>query len=601
VFRLKELAEYVALVAERDGQETERVVDMAISLRVCDVDSDGTERHDTDEELIEVGGRWDRAAHKFVEGQTETIVILRVPRGSDQEAPARYLAAWFALFRVKPRGPHWDRAAAAGFRRVYTTMLWGGRRSGKSHLAIVALAMMAVMVPDSICWAISPTIERTDELLRALRNSLGRGWFHISKSRSDKTYSFELVNGSVIRCMSGYNPDALRQGRADLTLYNEAQHMTREGWEELRGNLIDRGGMVIIACNPPKGSRGRWLTDVREKAIAAGAAWPSPIAIGGGEPVHYAVQFFGFTLKGNPFVDQEAGKAMAAEYTSKRDYERDLEGKPVPPETQVLHSWSDVESVLARVPETWIDVTRDATARELGRPADYVVGMDFQADPHMPASVIKFFHDPERPLPKVVKEGEKPEPDLIAVVVDEVVVDKADEEMLVDALEGQRPELVEGRWTREGRVEGEGYDPDACGVVMDATGFTQAGDHKAGRTSESTLKRRGWRWLNYPVRGKKSNPLVEERAKVANVVLLNGANRRRLYVLAHCIRTCRAMRDWERMKSGDIIGAPKRTGEDCHICDGVTYPIYRFYARPAPKKKPVTYERIQVFAQRGDL
>jgi hypothetical protein len=596
--RLAELAEYIAIRAEREGEETARVVDLAISLRLCDVEvADGEPQwvKGTDEELIEVGGRWNKEAQRWEEGTTESVVVIRLPRGSDQEAPARYLARWFALYKRGRKGPHWDRAAELErFRRVFTLMLWGGRRSGKSHLAIVALAMMAVMVPASICWAISPTNERTDELLRGLRTVLGRGWFRQTKSRADKTITFDLINGSVIRCMSGYNPDALRQGRCDLSLYNEAQHMTRQGWEELRGNLIDRGGLCIIACNPPRGERGRWLEDVREQAIAADAAWPAPILVGGRHKF-YQVAFHNFTFEKNPWVDADAAKALAAEVESESDYLRDILGQVVQSEYAVLGGWSDVESVLREIPADWVDVTREVTARELGRAADYVVGMDFQADPHMPAAVIKLYRDPKFPA------GLKHPEDLIAVVVDEVIVDKADESQLVDALEGERPELIEGRWTREGRVAGEGYNPDQCGVVMDATGFTQAGDHKPGRTSELTLRRRGWRFLNYPIKDKKSNPLVEERAKVANVVLKNGAGRRRLYVMAHCVRTWRAMRGWERMQVNGKPGGPKRTGEFVHICDAVTYPVYRLYARPAPKKKPPTYDRVRLSDRADEL
>lgn len=50
------------LEAERD--DSRRHVDLAVSLRLCDVDQDDSGRArwptETDEELIEIGGRWDR-------------------------------------------------------------------------------------------------------------------------------------------------------------------------------------------------------------------------------------------------------------------------------------------------------------------------------------------------------------------------------------------------------------------------------------------------------------------------------------------------------------------------------------------------------------
>lgn len=577
--RASELAQYVAIRAEAEGEASERLVDMAISLRVCDVDDDGPEPffvEATDEELIEVGGRWDRERRRFV-GDADSYVILRVPRGSDQEAPARYLATWFRLYSQGRKGGHWDRAALDGFRRVYTLMLIGGRRAGKSLLAVWALAMFCLMQPKAICWAVSPTNERNEELLAALRDVLAFDWSKSSLSRADKTTTFRFINGAVIRCMSGYKADVLRQGRCDLSLYNEGQAMSRQGWRELRGALGDRGGMVMIACNQPRIELGRWVESVYERALAADS--PTPLDE---RAKKFKVKAFAFTYKGNPFVDPEALETMAAEEEDENDYKRDILGQIVPSSLAVLHSWSATESVLRDVPAHWVDVTREETARELGRAADYVVGMDFQADPYMPAAVIKLFRDPLHPT--------HPE-DVIAVVVDEVIVDKAHETDLVDALEGGRPELLAGRWTREGRVDGEGYDPDNCGVVMDASGFFQDGEHKPGKTSEDWLRKAGWRFLNYPIKDKKTNPLVEERASVANVRLKNGAGRRRLFVLAHCVRTIRGMRGWERVAKG---AKPKSSGEHVHIVDAVTYPIYRFFARPpARKPKPPTYDRVQ--------
>jgi hypothetical protein len=103
------------------------------------------------------------AAAKLREGELKALVakllereeaetnndVIRVPRGSDQEQPARWLAEWLSRFQKGPSGAHWDEPTeipgkmSVAFRRVWTLMLVGGRRGGKSHLACVALVMFA--------------------------------------------------------------------------------------------------------------------------------------------------------------------------------------------------------------------------------------------------------------------------------------------------------------------------------------------------------------------------------------------------------------------------------------------------------------------------
>lgn len=567
------LARSVAILLEDQQSESKVHVDLALSLRVCDVEvsATGTPRYltDTDEELIEVGGRWDRRRKAWSSEPSERLSVLRVPRGSDQEVAARWLAEWMRRYSVGPRGAHWDdpewpagdrgRAFCASFRRVWTLLLEGGRRGGKSYLAVAALVIFSVMVPKSINWAVSPTQDETDELEQAIRSMLPRSWYTFRGGGAGKPLQFRFANGSRILCLSGHKPRALKRGRVDIALYNEAQNMYGAGWRQLRGAVSDRGGLVICACNPPDSEIGRWIEDVHERALAG----------------KIKAQVFKMTARTNPFVEVRSLDDMADE-NDELTYRREVLGEFVPIGDVAMHAWSDSESV-RDVPAGFIDCTAEVTRKKLGRAFGYVLGMDFQASPHMAATVWKFFRDPQDPL------GAAAEP--IMWAVDEVVVEDADENDLLDALEGT------GRWTPGGKLDDDGYrgwiedgdnavDPVHCAVVYDASGAWQDGAHSKGKTSEMVLRARRWIWLYKPQENSEKNPDIVERVKIANARLKAQNGKRRLFSVRANIRFNRSMRSWENRN-----GVPYRRSQFAHVCDAGTYPVFRFYGRPRVKKE----------------
>lgn len=554
------LARSVAILLEEQRAESQAFVDLALSLRVCDVDTSGTSPKylpDTDEELIEVGGRWDRRAKRWDQAPTDRIKVVRIPRGGEQEVAARWVAEWLRRYARGPRGPHWTED---GFRRVWTLLLEGGRRGGKSYLAVVFLIAVAVMAPKTVAWAISPTIEETDELEQAIRSLLPRAWYTFRGGGGGKALQFRFANGSRILCLSGHKPRSLKRGRCDIALYNEGQNMYAAGWRQLRGAAADKGGLVVITANPPDSEIGRWIEELHERARAG----------------KVKAEVFKMTAASNPFVEVKSLEDMADE-ADDLTYRREVLGEFVPIGTTVMHAWSDAQSVIQSIPGHWIDVTAETLERHFGRPFEFLGGMDFQAEPHMVASLQKIYRDPAAPI-----DPTRPDHELIVVAVDEVLVEHADEYQLVDELEGVRAEggrVVLAPPARPGapwsvsRAD-EGYRPEQVGSVIDASGFFQDGPHRPSRTSEQWLRERGWRWLYYPDRGKKRNPEITERVKVANARLKSSSGRRRFFVLAHCEHTARAMRNWEIDK-----GVPKRSSKWAHACDAVTYPLYRLFAR----------------------
>lgn len=561
------LAKAVATLLEHKSEESRRYADLCVSLRLCDVDPESQKWiKSTDEELIRVGGRWDMRTKRWV-GDAKKLVVIRVHRG--QEKSARWLAEWFRRRARGPRGPQWK-----DFRRVWSALLLGGRRGGKSHLACVALVMFAAMVPSSRVWAISPTQEETDELEQAIKLLMPRRWYRFRGGGAGKPLQFRLSNGARIMCLSGHKPRALKRGRVDFALYNEAQNMYRAGWIQLRGALSDRGGLCILACNPPDAEIGRWIETVHEQARAR----------------KNLVELFELSAKDNPFVEYQALADLAADINDPITFAREVEGKMMPIGDIVFHSWDDAESI-RDVPPSFVDVTAEVTKKQLGRAAGYVVGLDLQRTPHMPAAVYKFFKDPLALDPDEV----------IPWIVDEVVREDADENDLLDAIEALP------RWQRGGRVETECYrgwieneddkaDPVHCAVVMDASAWWQDGDHTKGKTSDKALRARRWTWLYKPQKDSDRNPDIVERCKATNRMLKNQAGRRRMFSCSHNERTNRAMKCWNNKN-----GTPHRNSDYAHICDAVSYVIYRFFGVPRVKRGKLEYKSVGKSTRAAEL
>jgi hypothetical protein len=568
------LQQSVAILLEHDeeSESSRRFVDLAISLRLCEVDPKTRAwRTETDEELIEVGGRWDRRLKKWI-GEAKRIRVIRVHRG--QEESARWLAEWFRRRAAGPRGPQWE-----DFRRVWSLMLLGGRRGGKTHLACVALCMFVVMTPTSRVWAISPTQEETDELEAAVRMMLPRRYYRFRGGGAGKPLQFRLPHGGRLFCLSGNKPRSLKRGRVDFCLYNEAQNMYRAGWIQLRGAIADRGGLVVMACNPPDAEIGRWIETVHEQARAK----------------TNLVQLYELSAKRNPFVEYQALADMEADVNDELTFRREVLGEFVPIGDVVFHGWSDAESV-REVPAHYIDVTPEFTEEHLGRRFGYVVGMDFQRVPHMVAVVAKAFINPA-----------DPDRSPFWWLVDEVVLEDSDELQLVDALE-RLPRWKHGAPRSDGDtyrsliLPGDSLDaPPHCAVVMDASGFWQDGAHARARTSEKWLRSRRWEWLFYPqppVDGVDvlKNPDIVERCRAANARLKAANGTRRMFSLPHLTHTNRAMRSWENRN-----GAPYRRSPFAHVCDAVTYPVYRFFGKPKAKAAPdvTPVQRVHGDRRRG--
>ena len=546
----------VALAADHAAGNHLRYVDLSVSLMVADVDTqpDGSRRlrTESEEEILYVGGRWDRRLKKWT-GEARTARVLRLHRG--QEEAGRWLASWFTRYA----SGNWE-----GFRRVYSALFVGGRRSGKTHVSLVALLVYAVMNPGSTLWAVSPTQETGDEIDQALLEMIPSDWRTRSVRSANKVITFRLANRSRIILRSGARASHLKSGRVDMALLNEAQMQGRPAFTRLR-SALDSGGLVLAAANPPDQPIGRW---VEEHFNGARSGARDAVA-------------FEFDPTFNPWIDMNVLLSLRGEEDEKT-YAREVLGQFVEIGDTAMHAFMPSESVLDPPPD-YLDVTADVTRRELGQAAGYVIGADFQTHPYMVGIAHKFFVDPA-----------DPDREPLLWIVDEVLAEKADEDDLLDDLEET------DAWTRAGRTAGDGYrgwavkaDPQAgvrgddattpvhCAVVMDASGFFQDGAHSKGKTSELKLRARKWTLLFKPQRDSDRNPDRLERVKVTNSRLKAANGKRRMFVAKHCARTIEALKRWELRD-----GVPWSRSPYAHICDAVSYTAYRFFAKPKSMPMP---------------
>ncbi len=581
------LAQSVAIHLEHeDDVDADRFVDLCVSFRICDVDP-VTRKWipETDEELLEVGGRWDRRKKRWDEGESKTLCVIRVHRG--QEAAARELADWLrrrASGPWRPGAPEWE-----GFKRYWTMLLVGGRRGGKSHLAVIALILFLVMMPRCRLFAVSPTLERGDELEDAVKSLLPRSWYKYRGGGSGKPTQFRLIHGGRLLAVSGHKQGNLKAGRVDMALYNEGQQMSKKGWIQLRGSTSDRGGLTIVTANPPDTPIGRWIEETYESSLTYSQLTYEQTLdqVDVKKASASFIKSFTLTARDNPFVTWESLADLEADAKDDREYRREVLGEFVPIGDVVLHAWRDELHWQDPDPK-WIDITVEFSRRELGVAGGYLALMDFQSQPAMVTGIAKIFRDPSDPDREIL------------AIVDEAYVELADEYQLLDKLEST------DRWTPAGRVE-EGYrgwrnsdddrgNPVHCVVVMDATGFHQDGAHSKGRTSELALRSRRWTFLFKPQKDSDANPDVLERCKVTNARLKSASGKVRVVVAKHCVHTARSMRLWE-LKNG----FPYKRSDHAHLCDAIGYGIYRFWGRPKVKRSAGTYEGAKRYTRADEM
>ena len=491
------------LEAERALQEASRYLDLCLVLR----------RRKTGEVILWAGGKWDRLDHCFV-GEADDGVVV------DLEESQIEFATWFA---------DWLRDYREGRPRDVSLVLAGGeRRGGKSFDLQICTLAACIDVPRSIGWLVANTFREREEIDRLVLDHLPRAWY---RRRLAPEYRYDFINGATARVQSAIDGDTLKQGRADFVFLNEGQKMAISALVNSLGGTIDKGGIALIAANPPRNARGEWVLELHD-------AIQEERVIG--------CKFFGFSAAGNTQIDQEARSRFKSivSLLDPRAAEADADG-----EWRVI---GDVayprfqRKVHLRRDRPGPDITREVIYKRRGFKFDYLAGVDFQATPFHAGVFVKAF-------------GGHPEGLPIYGVVGEVLREGVEDEFL-DAVE-----------------EHELWKPENTIFVGDASGAWQDGAHKTkGRVSFDVFKSRRWR-IEPPQKKKTDrgeharNPAREDRRTLVNKLLATG----RLFVDANaCPELALALKkcEWRH-------GRPQPPHS--HVSDALGYCLY--WIEPLPK------------------
>ncbi len=515
---------------ERRRRERELGGERLVDLRL-DFELDG-------QGLLSVGGVWDRRLADF-DGEADTGAVVRVHPG--QRRAVEWFATWLDAHAERRDNPPAIDADAYEIdsdpTRVYSALFAGGRRAGKTYVAVGLIAgAYAVRFPGAIAWMVSPSEPKHDELRRYVHGLLPREW--IDRETND---GWELCNGSRILLKSAHNAEGLKEGKANIVLLNEGQMMSERAYTIARGAIVDSSGIVIVCANPPVEAKDQqWVAEFAAEA-----------ASGKREAVYME-----FNPLQNPHIDRRALLAMSAEL-DERTYAIEVLGQFRGPKDAVAWNWVRKENELAP-PADYTDVTAMIMAEMGEGPGiEAVPGLDVQRFPYIGGPIYRLFVPP----------GVRATPDtVLAWIVDEVVLDGGDEVAYCEELEAK------------------GYTPATTMIVCDASGRYQHSRRRStdsappewkGRGSFDIIRGAGYYRIKPPDRKQNRNPQIVDRMRAFTSLICTTGGERRLFADPdRAPRTCEAIRDWRT-----VHGAPSRTSDFAHLGDGASYPIVRLFPR----------------------
>lgn len=513
------------------------------SARFCDLQVEFRDELSGDC-LAVFGGRWDRLAKKYLDGEAKRSKVVRLHVG--QVDPARWFNDWLGTYL---EGDY------TNAQKIFDAAFYGGRRGGKSALAFACLVAFACAVPGSTVWIVVPSELYYNEPRAYLEAIMPREWY-----QSTQTEYF-LVNGSTITIRSGHVPRKLKQGKADLILINEGQAVPQQSYDTLSASIVDVGGMIITTANPPDvGDPGMWVADLVTKAERG--------------DLLFAKAFF-FDPEQNPHIDQDALRALAQKY-DEHTYNVQIRGMFLLTPDTVLHAWNRRDNELA-MPALG-ECTAAFTKYFEGVALDDIVAVDVQSYPWIAAVRFRAFRNPLAP-------DDMTQAYLWAV--GEAFIDQGDE------IECAK-QLIEA-----------GCSPESTLVIMDASCDWQQAERAAdkqrplyrGKGSMDMFRGAGFRHVVPPDQSMAANPEIADRCRAANARIGNKAGGR--FVFAdpqRAPKTIISIRHW-KTKAG---GKPSRTSKHAHGGDCFSYAIWRFFPRRGEKTK-VDVVSIKRFGGRDRL
>ena len=237
------------------------------------------------EDIATGGGVWDSLYNQWQTGsdgkrlppQRPVVFDLR-----ESQVPAfRCFAAWIAKWRLKeptvgpwalpissadtPSDPAQTMAAPIATQED-GLIAYGGRRSGKTVVGLLGCLFAAIDVgrvdgTPLIAWLVSCNHPAREELDRELRALLLPGWavYREMAGVSSPAHTYTLLNGAQITHRTAEDPEALRVGRCDIALQNEAGKQTQLAFANIVNAMADKSGFLFIASNRPRRSKANWI------------------------------------------------------------------------------------------------------------------------------------------------------------------------------------------------------------------------------------------------------------------------------------------------------------------------------------------------------
>ncbi len=521
------------------------------------------------EELMTVGGLWDRAERRYA-GPADTEVVMRLTRA--QAKAGKWLADWFSrhaeVRRLRAEGESADRALDLAWADelvpILTALFHGGRRGGKSHLAMVAIAIMALLVPGARMVAVSPQQKDTRELRKILEEQL---WPSPWRTWRDKPeYIYTLVNGSTLELITGRRRE-LKIGPVSLSVYNEAQELAQAPWLDLLGCATDELGLSILCANPARSLGGKWVDEYHELVLEGKSAVKGPSAACGQvvtEPVSGKV--FHFDAKKNPHTSSKALRALRG-IMDERTFRREIGGEMgLPIGDVVCYAYSDFGNI-RRTFVDWVDVTELMTRERFEGAARRVVGTDYDSDPGCTYASGRFF-SPDGSLERAVLWVEYCE-----------IVERGDERALSDTLR-----LMLGE---DGRLL---HPHDETVIVGDASGKWQAAvrahHDPESIPSHEMLEALGWRVIR-PDPKLLGNPRFEKRVTLSNGCLCSHDGRRRVFFHPRAEAAIKSCKDYPIIR-----GRAHRRSRHAHPFDAWSYIAWRAWGREHEAQLTLAYHGV---------
>lgn len=554
----------------RSGDESVNLVDMRLDIEVAG------------ELALSCGGKWNRKARDW-EGNAATCSQRIVARLHPGQGPAtKWFAAWIAAHAIRRDNPPKDAdlvdtSWSGDETDVYSALVSGGRRGGKTFWAAVAVAAYAVEFPRAIIWALSPSRgkddTKPDEIRRYMSALLAPEWI----ARQTNATGWELINGSNIMLKSahiGADSDAIKEGQADLVWMNESQKMQKRVYVVARGAISDKSGLVLCCANPPVEAKDQqWVsefaadTDARKRAS-----------------VHLP-----FNPLDNPHIDRRALLRLAEE-TDERTFQIEVLGMFMPAVDAVAYNWYRKHNEIAMPEPTFeggrqiackrtglVDVTSEfLEMAEEGDGITRLIGLDVQRVPYIGGPVYKFYCQPDTVPTR---------DNVVAWIIDEEILDGGDEEEWCETLHDAK------------------YDPARTLIVCDASGRYQHSRRRnvdsppprwTGQASFDLIKGAGFRNIVPPSRRMDKNPAIVDRIRSFTSLICTKLGHRRLFAdPERAPKSCHAIREWRT-----VHGKPSRIQDVAHLGDGISYPLIRLFPRILRSDKPGAMDPV---TERVDL